>query len=92
MLIETGLEVTSDKNNYRVMSRDKYGGRNHNIKTDNKFFERVEHFKYLGKNLKNQNYIEEEIRNRIKSGNACSHSAQNLLSSVCYPDFKMETY
>jgi hypothetical protein len=44
LLIETGLEVTSDKNKYRVMSRDQYGGRNHNIKTDNKSFERVEHF------------------------------------------------
>jgi hypothetical protein len=60
------------------MSRDQYGERNHNIKIDNKSFERVEHFKYLGTNLKNQNYIEEEIKSRIKSGNACSHLVQNL--------------
>jgi hypothetical protein len=52
----------------------------------------VEHFKYLGTNLKNQNYIEEEIKSIIKSGNACSHSVQNLLSSVCCPNFKVETY
>jgi hypothetical protein len=92
LLIETGLEVSFDKNKYRVISRDQYGGCNHNIKTDNKSFERVEHFKYLGTNLKNQNYIEEEIKRRIKSGNACSHLVQNLLSSVCYPNFKVETY
>jgi hypothetical protein len=29
----------------------------------------------------NQNSIHEEIRSRLKSGNACYHSVQNLLSS-----------
>jgi hypothetical protein len=29
----------------------------------------------------NQNYIQEEIKNRMKSGNACYHLVQNLLSS-----------
>jgi hypothetical protein len=74
LLIENGLEVTSNKNKYRVISRDKYGGRNHNTETDDKSFERVEHFIHLGTNVKNQNYIEEEIKSKIKSGNACSHS------------------
>ena len=31
--------------------------------------------------LKNQNSIQEEIKSRSKSGNACYHSVQNLLSS-----------
>ena len=66
LLRETGLEVTSDKNKYRVMSRDQYGGCNHNIKTDDKSFERVENFKCLGTKLKNQNYIEEEIKSNLK--------------------------
>ena len=43
------------------MSRDQNVGRNHNIKTDNYSFERVEHLKYLGKNLTNQNSIQEAI-------------------------------
>jgi len=30
--------------------------------------------------LTNQNYIQEETNNRLKSGNACYHSVQNLLS------------
>jgi len=30
-----------------VMSGDQNGGRSHNIKTDNSFFDRAEHFKYL---------------------------------------------
>jgi len=41
----------------------------------------VEEFKYLGTTLTNQNSIAEEIKSRLKSGNACYHSVQNLLSS-----------
>ena len=48
---------------------------------DNRSFERVEEFKYLGTSLTNQNSIQEEIKSRLKSGNACYHSVQNLLSS-----------
>jgi hypothetical protein len=51
------------------------------MKIDNSSFERVEEFKYLGTTLKNQNSIQEEIKSRLKSGNACYHSVQNLLSS-----------
>ena len=38
------------------MSREQNAGWNHNIKTDNKYFERVEHFKYLGTTLTNQKF------------------------------------
>jgi len=44
-----------------VMSGDQNAGRSHNIKTDNGFFERVEHFGYLGTNVSNQNSIRKEI-------------------------------
>ena len=40
-----------------VMSRDQKGGRNHRIKIDNSFFERVEEFRYLVTKLTNENYI-----------------------------------
>jgi hypothetical protein len=55
-------------------------GRNHNIKTDNSSFEKVEEFIYLGTTLTNQNSIQEKIKRRPKSGNACYHSVQNILS------------
>jgi hypothetical protein len=42
---------------------------------------RVEEFKYLGTTLTDQNSIQEEIKSRLKLGNACYHSVQNLLSS-----------
>jgi len=35
----------------------------------------------LGITLTNQNSIAEEIKGRLRSGNACHHSVQNLLSS-----------
>ena len=64
-----------------VMSRDQNAGRIHSVRTDNSTFERVEEFKYLGTTLKNQNAIQEEIKSRLRSGNACYHSVENLLSS-----------
>jgi len=76
-----GLEVSADKTKYTVMSRDPNAGRNHSVRTENSTFERVEEFKYLGITLTNQNSIPEEIKSRLRLGNACYHSAQNLLSS-----------
>ena len=78
---EIGLEISADKIKYMVMSRDQNAGRLHSVRTDNSTFERVEEFKYLGKTLTNQNSIAEEIKSTLRSGNACYHSVQNLLSS-----------
>ena len=64
-----------------VMSRDQNAGRNHSVRIDCNNLERVEEFKYLGTTLTHQNSIPEEIKSRLRSGNACYHSVQNLLSS-----------
>ena len=79
--MEIGLDVSSDKTKYMVMSRDQNAGRNHSVRIENSTFERVEEFKYLGTTLTNQNSILEKIKSRLRSGNACYHSVQNLLSS-----------
>jgi len=63
-----------------VMSHDQWAGRSHNVKTDNSSFASVEEFKYLGTTITNQNSIQEETKRRLRSGNACYHSMQNLLS------------
>jgi len=78
---DIGLEVNADKTKYMVMSRDQNTERIHSVRIDNSTFERVEEFKYLGTTLTNKNSIAEEIKSRLKSGNACYHSVQNLLSS-----------
>jgi hypothetical protein len=54
------------------------------VKIDNSSIERVEKFKYLGTMLTDQNSIQEEIKSRLKLGNVCCHSVQNILSSGCY--------
>ena len=75
---ETGLEVNADKTKYMVTPRYHYAVRSHNIKTNNSFFESVEEFKYLGTTLTNQSSFQEEITSRMKSGNACNQSVQNV--------------
>ena len=64
-----------------VMYQDQNARRSHDIKIDNGSFGKVEDFKYLGTALTNQNSIQDEIKYRLKPGNACYHSVQNLLSS-----------
>jgi hypothetical protein len=78
---EIRLEVNAEKTKYMVMSQNQNAGHNHNINIVSKPFERVEEFKYLGGTLTNQNSVHEEIKSKLKSGNACHHSVQNLFSS-----------
>jgi len=71
------------------MSSDQDTGQSHDIKTDNSSFERVEEFSYWGTTLTIQNYNQKEIKSRLKSGNACYHLLQNLLSySLLIQKFK----
>ena len=41
------------------------------MKIDNSSIEGVEEFKHFGTTLKNKNSIQEEIKSRLKLGNAC---------------------
>jgi hypothetical protein len=67
---------------YMLLSCQQNVGQNRDIKITNRLFENVSQFKYLGTTVKNQNLIQEEIKKRLKSSNACYHSIQNLLSSL----------
>jgi hypothetical protein len=64
----------------------------HNIKIGDRYFENVAQFKYLGMTVTNQNFIQEEIKRGLNSGNACCHSIQNLLSSHLSKNVKIEIY
>jgi len=46
-----GIEVKAGKTKYMAMSRDQIAGQIYNIKINNSSFEKVEQFKYWGKNL-----------------------------------------
>jgi hypothetical protein len=78
---EAGLEINVDKIKYMLLSRHQNVGQNRDIKIANRPFENVSQFKYLGTTVANQNLIQEEIKRRLNSGNACYHSVQSLLSS-----------
>jgi hypothetical protein len=79
--MEVGLEVNAEKTKYMLLSRHQNAGRNHDTKLANRCFENVAQFKYLGITVANQHSIQEEIKRRLNSGNACYYSVQNLLSS-----------
>jgi hypothetical protein len=53
-------------------------------------FENMPQFKYLGDDSNKLNLIQEEIKRRFNSGNACYHSVQSLLSSrLLFKNFKI---
>jgi hypothetical protein len=64
-----------------LLSRYQNVGQNLDIKIANRSFENVSQLKYLGTTVTNNNLIQEEIKRRLNSGNACYHSVQRLLSS-----------
>jgi hypothetical protein len=54
-------------------------GQNHDIKIANRSLENVGQFRYLETTVTNQYLIQEKIKRKLNSGNACYHSVQALL-------------
>jgi hypothetical protein len=79
--IEIGLEVNTERTKHMSLSHHQNAGQNHDVKIRNRWIEIVAQFRYLGATITNENRIQEEIKRRVNSGNACYHSVQNLLSS-----------
>jgi alpha-D-ribose 1-methylphosphonate 5-triphosphate synthase subunit PhnL len=75
-----GLEVNAEKTKCMLLSRHQNAGQNHNIKIGDRSYGNVAQFKHVRTRVSNQNLIQEEIKRRLNSGNACYHSVQNLLS------------
>jgi hypothetical protein len=89
---EIGVEVNAEKTKDITTSQYQNAGQNHNIKLGSKFCERLKQFRYLVTTVTNQNCIHEEIKSRLKSGNACYHWVQNILSLICYPKIQRLRY
>jgi hypothetical protein len=71
---EIGLEVNADKTKNMIMSQDQNAGWSHSMRIDDSSIERVEEIKYMGTALTNQNSIQEENKNVLKSRNVCYYS------------------
>jgi hypothetical protein len=78
---EVGLEVNAEKPKHMLLSHHHNAEQIHDIKTASRSFENVAQFRYLGMTVTNQNLIQQEIKGRLNSGNACYHSVQNLFFS-----------
>ena len=76
---EIGLEINADETKYLVMS--------HEIRMQDETTVWLFHpfrggrVQSFGRAITNQSSIQEEIKSRLKLGNICCHSVQNLLSS-----------
>ena len=77
---DIGLEANSDKTKYIITSRQQNIVQNQNMVIENVSFEKVEQFKYLRVTVTNTNDIREEIKRRIKMGNACYYKLGKILS------------
>jgi hypothetical protein len=67
---EVGLEVNVEKTKYILLYCHQNAGQNYNIKRAN----RLLHSHIFGKNSNKSKLNQEEIKRRLKPGNACYHS------------------
>jgi hypothetical protein len=68
---EFSLEIKAEKTRYMLPSRHQIAGENHDIKIGNRSFESVAQFRYIGTTITNQKLVQEEIKRRLNSDNAC---------------------
>jgi hypothetical protein len=66
-----------------LLSRHQNAGQNYDIKIANRCFENVANFRYLRTTITNQNLIQEEIKRRLNSGNACYIQSRIFCLLVC---------
>jgi hypothetical protein len=64
-----------------LLSYHQNAGQNYDIKIANRCFENVAELRYLATTTTNQKSIQEEIKRRLNSGNACYHLVQILMRS-----------
>ena len=85
MLLNTckdiGLAVNIGETKYVEIGRHRGVIANAHIKIGSNSYEKAKTFKYLGSSLTSQNYIQKEIKCRLKEGNSCYYSVQTLMSS-----------
>jgi hypothetical protein len=75
------LEINVDKTEYMMLSRLQNVGQNRRKTNSKQMIRKCVTVQIFGATVTNPNLIQEEIKRRLNSGNACYHSVQNILSS-----------
>jgi hypothetical protein len=75
---------------YKFLSCYQNAGQKQNMKIENRSFENMLQFKYLGTSVTNQYLIQNEIKGRLSSDNVCYHSVQNFYLLVCCQKTKIK--
>jgi hypothetical protein len=88
---DVGLEINALKTKY-MMSRHSNSGQKQNKWTANESFENVAKFRYLGRTLKIQIDIHDEIKSRMNSGNALSFSLKAFVFPFHIKKLNIKTY
>jgi hypothetical protein len=78
---EVGLEISVEKTIYKLLACHQCASQNCVVEVSNRLSENVSQFQYLGIRVTNENFIQEQIKGILNSGNICYHSFKNLLSS-----------
>jgi hypothetical protein len=80
---EAGLEVNAEKTKYTLLFRHQNAGQNQDIKIANRCFQNVAQLEYLGTTVTDQRLIQEEIKRRFNSSNACCNRSRTFCLLVC---------
>jgi hypothetical protein len=84
--------MLAEKTKFMLLPPHQNAGQNRDLKIANRSIENVSHFKYLGTTVTNEKFIQEDIKRRLNSGNACNHSVQYVLPSRLSENIKVRTY
>ncbi|KAI5720190.1 hypothetical protein M8J77_003158 [Diaphorina citri] len=79
--LQVGLKMNIDKTKFMLVSKTKNPTNPNTIRINNKTFERVSDFTYLGININEENRIDPEINCRMNNASRSLYSMNNVLKS-----------
>ena len=89
---DIGLAVNTGKTKKLEMGLHRGMIANEHIKICSNSYEKVKNFKCLGSLLANQNYIQEEIKCKLKAGNSCYSVKTHLSSRILSRNLEIKVY
>lgn len=78
---QVGLVINQEKTKYMIIQKNEINHTSRTVNINNKEFEVVSNFKYLGININERNQIEHEINARLNNANRSFYSMHKILKS-----------